>query len=416
MPTDVDDRRWLLALGGLAALRMGLPLAALGASGRQVPGFPPYTYGPVTGDGPGYLSTARALISAAASLGPLLAVLTLVGAGGAWATVRLWRRNRVPRHWLLAGSALLVFGLLAAAVTRVEGQAPAGAVGWPLLLALVLFPFRVLDRVGPDVSFGAGLGLALLANTVSVVATGFVGLFASGSRRVGLLAAALFALWPVLVWALLGSRTWENGTWIVDTGLALYSEPVSTACVAAGLALVLAPGRTPTALVAAGIAFGYAFAVRPTNLVFAVAAVAGLASARAYRSASYLVAGALTVAPVVLAFAPKRRGYELAQVRDEEGVFWSFDYLASSFADSSVWRPELLALLLPPVAIGLVAARSRAVGLTLLGGTIANAAIYACFRATAEHPRYLFAGLPALLALWSTGALAVARRRPDRPT
>lgn len=409
MSTEADDRRWLIALGGLAALRMALPLAALVASGGQLPGFPPYTYGPLTGDAPGYISTARALISGAAGLGPLLAPLALAAAVGLGVATRVWRRDRGRRHWALVGGALLVFTLAAAAVTQVEGQVAAGAVGWPLLLAIALLPFRVLDRVGPDVSFGVGLGLALLANAVTVVATGLVGRFATGSRRIGLLAAALFALWPLLLWALLGSRTWENGTWTVDTGLALYTEPLSTACVAVALAFVLAPGRAPVNLAAAGIGFAYAFAVRPTNAVFAAAALAGLALARAYRSAAYVVAGGLTVAPLVLAFAPRRRGYELAQARDEQGVLWSLDYVGSSFADSSVWRAEPLALIVPIAVIGLGAVRSRVVALTLLGGVLANAAIYACFRATAEHPRYLYAGLPPLLVLWSAGAFALFR-------
>ena len=44
----------------------------------------------------------------------------------------------------------------------------------------------------------------------------------------------------------------------------------------------------------------------------------------------------------------------------------------------------------------------------LLGGAVANAVVYSFFRATFEHPRYLHAGLPALLVLWTAGAAWLA--------
>ena len=187
-------------------------------------------------------------------------------------------------------------------------------------------------------------------------------------------------------------------------GLELYTEPLSTACIAAGTALVLVRGRPPWALVSAGIVFGYATAVRPTNIVFAAAAAILFASERDWRSVGRFVVGGLTVLPIVLAFLPKKRGYDLELARDETGLpLWSNDYLLSTFTDSTVWRPLLLALLLPLVAIGVLALPSRRVALMLLGGALANAVIYSFFRATWEHPRYLQAGLPALLVLWCAG-------------
>ena len=75
-------------------------------------------------------------------------------------------------------------------------------------------------------------------------------------------------------------------------------------------------------------------------------------------------------------------------------------------------------MLLPLVAVGVVSLRSRPVALMLLGGALANAVVYSFFRATWEHPRYLHAGLPALLVLWAAGAARVAelaRRRSRSP-
>ena len=59
---------------------------------------------------------------------------------------------------------------------------------------------------------------------------------------------------------------------------------MSTACVAAGIALALVRGRPPWAVVASGILLGYATAVRPTNIVFAAAAAILFASERDWRS------------------------------------------------------------------------------------------------------------------------------------
>jgi hypothetical protein len=408
-------RRWLLSLGALALVRAAIPLAALAASGDKLPGFPPYSYDGPKGDAGGYISVARAIISAGASFGLLLPLLLVLAVTGVLAARWAWRRYPDQRHWVVAATVGLVSCLAAAVILRIEGQAGAGAVGWPLVLSIPLLPFRVLGWIDDEVAFGVGLAVSILANAVTVFATGFIGFLATGSRRVGLGAAALFTFWPFLIFLLLGKQTWENSAWEIDAGLSLYTEPLSTACVAAGLALVLVKGRPPWAVVAAGIVFGYAAAVRPTNIVFAVAAALLFAWERDWRSVWRFAVGGVTVLPVMLAFLPKKRGYNLELARDDTGApLWSGDYVVSAFSDSSVWRPLLLAVLLPLVAVGVAALRLRGVAFVLLGGALANAAIYAFFRATPEHPRYLQAGLPALLVLWSAGAAWLAARTERR--
>ena len=412
-----DASRWLLWLGALAAVRAAIPLVAL-AFGGALPGFPSYSYEGPRGDANGYIDTARAIISAAAGLGLLLPVFFAVLVAGALGARWAWRRHPGDRHWVIAASAGLLSCLLAAVILNLDGQASAGAVGWPLLLSLPLVPFRVIGWIDDEVAVGVGIALAIVANTVTIFATAFIGHRVTGSRRVGIAAAALFTFWPFLTWLLLGEQTWENSAWAIDAGLELYTEPVSTALVAGGLALALVRGRPPWALVTAGIVFGYATAVRPTNIVFAAAAAILFASERDWRSVGRLVVGGVAVLPIMLAFLPKKRGYDLELARDETGLpLWSNDYLITTFTDSTVYRPLLLVLLLPLVAIGVLALRSRPVALMLLGGVLANAAIYSFFRATWEHPRYLQAGLPALLVLWSAGAAWVAdhARRSSEP-
>ena len=409
-----EGRQWLAVLGALAAVRAAIPLAAL-AFGGSIPGFPPYSYRGPRGDASGYLATARAIISAGAGLGLLLPVLIVAVVAGFIGARWAWRRWPYDRHWVLAASTAVASCVLAAVILNLEGQAPAGAVGWPLVLSVPLLPFRVIGWIDDEVAVGVGIALAIVANAVTIFATAFIGRRVTGSRGVGLLAAALFTFWPFLVWLLLGERTWVNSAWENEVGLELYTEPLSTACIATGLALALVRGRPPWAAVAAGIALGYAIAVRPTNLVFAAAVAILFAWERDWRSVGRFVAGGLAVLPIVLAFLPKKRGYDLELVRDETGLpLWSNDYLLSTFTEASVWRPLLLALLLPLVAIGVATLRCRRYGLMLLGGALANAAVYSFFRATFEHPRYLHAGLPALLVLWAAGAAWLAEHVPRR--
>ena len=416
------EARWparndILWLSGLSAVRAAVPLIAL-VFGGALPGFPSYSYQGPRGDASGYIDTSRAIISAGAGFGLLLPVLFAVVVAGALAARWAWRRFPGGRHWVIAGSAALVSCLLAAVILEIDGQAPAGAVGWPLLLSLALVPFRLVDWIDNEVAVGVGIGIAIVANAVTIFATAFIGHRVTGSRRIGIAAAALFTFWPFLTWLLLGERTWGNSAWAIEAGLELYTEPVSTACVATGIALTLVRDRPPWAVVTAGIVLGYATAVRPTNIVFAAAAAILFASERDWRSAARFVVGGLAVLPIMLAFLPKKRGYDLALARDQTGQpLWSNDYLVSTFTDSSVYRPLLLAVLLPVVVVGVLALPSRRIALMLLGGALANAVVYSFFRATWEHPRYLQAGLPALLVLFAAGAgwLGEYARRASRP-
>jgi hypothetical protein len=99
----------------------------------------------------------------------------------------------------------------------------AAVIGWSLVWAIPLAPARAAGHAGPNVAFGIGLVLSVVANAAAVVATGWAGRAASGRRSVGILAAALFALWPLLVGAVAGHRGWQNATWEIDAGLHLYT-------------------------------------------------------------------------------------------------------------------------------------------------------------------------------------------------
>jgi hypothetical protein len=401
------SRRFGLALGLLAAVRVLVPLAALVASGHGLPGLPRYDYG-YRGDAAGYYSTARAILSGVPALGAGLGLLVLGLVVGLWLCVRAWRRRPDRRPVVLLVALLLVSGA-AAAVVAAGSTASVGAVGWPLLWAVPMAPLRLAHLISERSAFGFGLALSLAANVATLVAAAYAGLYATGRRGVGVLAAALWAFWPLLAGLVAGHGAWANGTWEADTGLALYTEPLSTALCTTTIALVLKPSQTSVGFVLAGFAAGYATLTRPTDALLAALVVAVVLLRRGFRPAAYLAGGGLTVLPVFIAFLPKRHGYSLSG-SGQTGVFTGFSVhnLLPTFENSPLWDGRALGVLLPPAIIGLASVAGEAA--VLLGGwVVLNTAFYAFVPMTAGTPRYLFAALPALFVLWAAGAAAVVR-------
>jgi hypothetical protein len=403
----MGGRRWTTALAALAAVRVAVPLAALAASGHELPDLPYYAYG-YRGDASGYYSTARAILSGVRALGVAAVVLALAALGGLWLALRLWRR-RPERRWQALLGVILLLSLVAAAVIADGAHGAVGAVGWPLLWAIPTAPLRVLGLLGQESAFPFGLALSLAANVATLVACAYAGLYATGRRSVGLLAAALWALWPLLVGPVAGHSSWSNGTWEVDAGLALYTEPVSTALCTGTIALALRPRLGSTGAVLVGFAAGYAVLVRPTNALLAALVLVVVVLRDRIRRGALVAAGGLALVPPYLAFLPKRQGYALSET-GKTGVFTGFSLhnMGPTFADSPLWGARALGALLPPALVGLAAVGRDAAA--LLGGwVVLNTAFYACSPLTAGTPRYLFAALPALLVLWAAGAEAVVR-------
>ena len=391
----MSRRTWIVALVGLAALRVAVPLVALAASGRDLGVFPRYDYEPLIGDATGFYATARELISAAA--GPAGAVALVLLAAGGWAAWKL------PRAWYRVVAAAASVALAATVVVLASEPAGAAVVGWPLLWAVLLLPFRILGLLGDDLAFAVSLPVLLAANAVTVVATAYIGLRTTGSRAVGVAAAGLLTLWPFVVRPLAGERAWENGQWLVDVGLALYNEPLSTALVSAALALLLAPRLDETRLATAGLLLGFATAVKVSNGLVAVLAAAFVVWRLGPRRSIPFAAAGLPFAVLVLVYWPKGYpvipnvpGFSLAQAR-------------RSWSDSSVFDPLTLLVLLPLPLLALALLRTWATA--LLAATIAaTAAFYTFYEHTHLHPRFLYVALPALFALEAAGGWLVLRK------
>lgn len=395
-------------------VRVAIPLAALAAEGRSLPGLPAFDYGPLWGDANGYYAGAREAISAAGRAALPLAVTLLLGAGALYAL----RRRRSPR-WVLA---LVAGATLSAAATSVDlqmGRSGATVVGWPLVWATPLAPLRLLDAgFGADAAFVAGLVLSLLAVAVTVVATAYIGLFASGRRSVGLVAAALFALWPFVPGLVVGSQGWDNGMWNVEVGLHLYTEPLSTALVAVALALLLRPGASDLSILLSGLALGYATVVKLTNGLIVAGLVLVLLASGRHRAAAALSAGGLVFAPLLVAHW--NRGYVDiydGAVGPNEDPF-GLEYVVPAWTDSLLFSPLLLALLILPAIIGLHSLPGS-FPRTVIGVPVAVTAVtYSFYDVTPLHPRFLYVVLPLVLVLDAAGAmsvLAAGRNRRARP-
>lgn len=410
-----DRRRWWLVLGALAALRVAPPLVVLAAEGRDLPGVPRFDLVGGTGDDAGFYAAAREFIAATGRVPwPLLALAITAVAAVAVVAVRLWARRDL-RPWLTVA----VAATLALAVTLpVLEMEPSGSAvfGWSLLWSLPLFPYRALGpTLDYETAFALALPLSLGANIVAVVATAYAGWYATGRRAVGLVAAAALVTWPLVSVLVAGEGAWENGTWLVDTGLALYTEPVSTALVAVALALLLRPQRGDLHLALAGIALSFATLVRLSNGLTAALAIGIVAASLGARRAAALAAGTLTFAPVVVAYWP------LGYLREQEGGNllppdpFSLDYVGRSWSESLLFTPRTLALLLPLAVVGALVVR-RPFALALLAAfTLVNAALYSFYAPTPVHPRFLFASLPPFFVLWAAGLTALAARAPWRP-
>lgn len=408
MPLRRD--RWVTAVLGLAALRALVPLAALAASGHQLPGLPLYRYEPLNGDANGFYTASRELISAGTRVPrPLAGVLVLLLAASAVAAVVLWRRLPAQR-WLAVAVPSLALSLAVSAAIH-EMSPPGSAVfGWSLVWAVPMLPFRAAGVLDPDVAFALGLVLSLACVAVTTVAVAVIGLLATGRRSVGLLAAALWTLWPFLPALVVGDRAWENGQWNVDVGLHLYTEPLSTALVAVTVALLLVRQPTTSTTGIAGLLAGFATLVKLSNGLIAVVVLPVILLRHGRRRALSYAACALVSLPMVVAYWPKGYvGQFDGQIAAVDHPF-ALDYAWRSWRDSLVFSPRMLLVLLPLALLGVIAVRGRAARALLVLPVVVTAAFYSFYYVTALHPRFLYVTLPLLLTLEAAGAVSLAGR------
>jgi len=397
-------------LAVLVLFRVLFPLAVLAQSpGRVLSGFPRFKYNPLPGDAYGYYSCVRELIAVwqrdARFVGPVF-VLAVV------AVVAAFRYSRRPA--LQLGVVVWSLGAVAAVLTHGVRFTGAAQVGWPLLWSVPLLPLRALGSsvVRPDVAFGFGLAILLVCNGVIVVASYLLGRAVGLGTKFALVGAGLFAFWPVLA-LLAGSSGSQNGTWQIDLGLSLYSEPLSTALVLVALVRVLRSPSSNAASLLTGTLLGFAVLVRLSNVFIVACVLVFLWAWRERERIGPVVVGALASAPAALLFWPK----SYPKLKPPDHPLFALGYARDAWAHSLLWHPSVLVMLVPLALLGTVRASRRPAAL-LWSCVAVTATFYTFYLFTPIHPRFLFVVLPIVLVFWAAGAAFVVRAAAslyDRP-
>jgi hypothetical protein len=400
--------RWWGPLGLLAAIRVAIPLAAYADAGSGLPGMPAFARsardGGLSGDATGFYAATREFMAAWGRMPrSVLALDVLLALTAAVALVLLWRRRPAWRPWLVP-AAVCSFGLVVS--VDVHWMHPSGAAvfGWPLLWSLPMLAYRALGvGLSKHVAWDFGFALTLICVALTVVAVAYLGRNASGRRWSGLLAAAFWTFWPLLVGVIAGHHAWTNSQWEVDVGLHNYSEPLSTLLVTASVALILSPRLTQMRLTLAGCALSAATVVKISNALLAAAALVIVFLRGRRREALPYIVGALALAPLVLVYWPI--SYPKLFDNPQSWPRDPFDaaHIVTSWTHSSIFTPHTLAIVVPLAAIG-IAGLLRPWALALvLAFLLINPVFYSFYANTAQHPRFLYASLPELFVLWAAG-------------
>ena len=408
--------RWWGPLGLLAAIRVAIPLAAFADEGSKLPGIPAFVRssrdGGLTGDATGFYAATREFMAAWGRMPRIvLALDALFALAAAVAIVLLWRRRPDLRPWL-ATAALCVFGIVVAVDVHWMHASGAAVFGWPLLWALPMLAYRALGvGLSKHVAWDFGFALSLLAVAATVVAVAYLGRNATGRRRLGLLAAAFWIAWPILVGLIAGHHAWANGQWEVDAGLHNYSEPLSTLLVTAAAALLLSPQLTQLRLALAGCAMSAATLVKLSNSLLAAAALVIVFLRGRTREALPFLAGALALAPLVAAYWPI--SYPKLFDNPQSWPRDPFDaaHVVTSWTHSSIFDPHTLAIVVPLAVIGVFGLRRPWALALVLAFFLLNPLFYSFYANTALHPRFLYASLPELFVLWAAGIGVLASLR-----
>ena len=166
---------------------------------------------------------------------------------------------------------------------------------------------------------------------------------------------------------------------------------------ASALALLVSPRLGETTLALAGVLLGYATVVKVSNGFLAAAALGLVALRLGPKRALPLAAAGAAFAPLVAAYWP--RGYP--EIPNVPG--FSLGQAGRSWADSLIFDPRTLLVLLPLAVLGAFALRPWVAAL-LVAGPATNAGFYTFYEHTPMHPRFLYAALPALFVLQAAGA------------
>jgi hypothetical protein len=389
------------ALASLAGLQVLFTLFVLVRSPhRALPGLPRYRYDPLDGDAYGYYSAVRELLATWRREGRVLLPLTLIVAV---AFVLVWRRTRNATMRALA--AIWACGIVAAVLVERIRFTGAPQIGWPLVWSIPLLPYRAVGLpLSPNIAFAVGLVLSLACNVITIVMTYALARLATQRWEVPLIAAALMAFSPVLI--LLDPRHTSamNGTWQILLGLAMYTEPLSTALVLSGLVVAWRRSSSGWDAALAGALLGLGTLVRISNALIAACVILALL-ARGDRGRAFAASlGGIAFLPAVALFWPK--GYPKLHPPVYPAHPFELRYIRGAWTDSLLWHPSVLVAIVPIAIVGILAVR-RAVAPLLVAAVAVTCVFYSFYQLTPIHPRFLFVVVPVVFVLWAAGASAI---------
>lgn len=403
--------RWWGPLGLLAAVRVAIPVAAYADRGSSLPGLPrferPQAQGGLRGDATGFYAATREFMAGWARMPrPLLGLALIAGLATIVACGLLWRRRPDLRAWLVP-ALVCIIGLLVCLDVHWMDPSGAAVFGWPLAWAVAELPLRAAGALTHASAWDVAFVLQLCVVALTVVAVAYLGRNASGRRWIGVLAAACWAFWPLLVGVIAGHHAWANAQWEVDAGLHAYSEPLSTLLVATGAALLLAPRLTPLRASLAGCALSLATLTKLSNALLATAALA-IVFLRRQPWPQYL-AGVLSLAPLVAVYWPL--SYPKLFDNPQSWPRDPFDpaHIVTTWTHSSMFFPRTLLIVTPLAVLGAFALRRPWPLALVLAFLLINPIFYSFYANTAKHPRFLYASLPFLFVLWAAGVETVRR-------
>jgi len=401
---------WWGVLALLASVRVAISLLAFATWGTDLELWPEYDGEPLHGDAFGFYSATREFLASIVRVPPPLFALAVLLVAGSIAAVVRARGGRRRRSWLFVVLPAFAIAFALTLVIREMESSAAAVMGWPLVWAVSMIPYRAAGlEPTPDVAFVFGFGLSLAALVATTVATAYVGRLATGARSVGLGAAGLFAIWPLVVSLVVGREAWTNDQWNVDVGLHLYTEPHSTALVTVGVALLLRSGLGTSALAGSGLALGYATFVKLTNGLVALALLPILVAKIGWRRTVPFAVGGIVSLPLVVAYWPLGDVGVFESGTSVSERLWALDYVDDTWGRSTLFTPVLLALLAPFLLAGILALQDRFALAVLLTPVVVTTGVYSFFDFTYQHPRYLYVALPFVFVLEAAGVRAVLR-------
>ena len=202
----------------------------------------------------------------------------------------------------------------------------------------------------------------------------------------------------------------------MDVGLALYTEPFSTALVIGAIALLLRPTPTDLVVVVAGLALGFATVVKLSDGLIAAGLIGVLLVARRWRQALLVAVGGIVSAPILLAYWGKGMSTPTTARSHRPTAPGASTMSAPAWGDSLLFSPLLVTLLVVPAVVGVMTLRTMVARALVVVPVVLTVALYSVYYVTALHPRFLFVVLPLVFVLDAAALVWLAERiRESRP-